>query len=105
MLSPHLTSQKVIEMVENSARVTHTAGNRRYKDYVFSVEGNVIRQIARYSSGIAEVRKPCEVCGGAKVLIFWDECPTCGGAGCQGGKLCVDGLVKQERPCPSCGKN
>jgi len=78
------------ELLWLSVPTKHPNGNKRYKDWIFRVKGNVL-------VGIHLVK--CVNCDDSKRLEVWDECSQCGGDGC---KSCLGGLRKGSIPCPTC---
>jgi len=47
-------AERLVELVNQAAPVTHVAGNRRFEDYVFRVEGQVIESIVKLTRDEAE---------------------------------------------------
>lgn len=75
---------QVLQMVTDSAKVTHPKGNRRFEAYVFKMDGRVISGIAKFAlqEGIVSEGK----------IPAYDDCPKCDGHGCgscDGGQLVV----------------
>lgn len=103
-LFPMAKIEEVLDMVRNSARVTHPEGNRRYKHYVFKVDNGRVSNVSKYHVGITEQKGKCTVCGDTRKLVVWDDC-DCKDTNSQGGcSLCEDGLIRRELVCPECGK-
>lgn len=89
---PDLAEAKVLEYVENSARITHPEGNRRYEDWIFAVAGGNV-SAAHYIG--------CHNCNDHYRIIVHDECQTCLGKGCPS---CRKGSVRKLIPCPECSQ-
>lgn len=81
--SQDVSLEQLLNMVEASARVTHEKGNRRFHNWVFLVEKNVvIRMTPLVGDAISDrltrhIPKP----GPDEFLVF-DECEECEGHGC-----------------------
>lgn len=105
-------------MVVKSARITHPKGNRRYHEYLFDVQGDIVRDIyhmtkeeirdekAREVQGFIPSDVPrihkhyrCETCRDTGKMQVFDECEACYGAGCH---RCDEGLVPAQVTCPDC---
>jgi hypothetical protein len=107
--------QSVQEMLRHSARITHPLGNRRYNDYLFMVEGEVVKWMGRVTDVAPPVAPPvvappaapvaallrpkCEACRDSGRMPVFDQCEHCEGVGCA---HCDQGLVPSTIPCPSC---
>ena len=98
-----ISLEKLREMVVLSARVTHPAGNRRYHDFIFQVEGEEILDIIKVEGGEGEEEPfyKCEACQDTKKIAVFDECPLCEGRGC---RRCDGGLIRNFILCPTCKK-
>jgi hypothetical protein len=96
------------DMVVHSTRVTHPVANRRWRDYFFVVEGEVVRSI--FKEVVApEVEEPlgeegafykCWDCKDTGVEVVFEECSRCLGSGCKecGGT----GENLRHIPCQTC---
>lgn len=106
--------QAIQEMLRHSARITHPLGNRRYNDYLFMVEGEVVKWMGRVTDFVpppapqppAVVSQPpavvrCESCRDTGRMPVFDQCEHCEGVGCS---HCDEGLVPATIPCPLCQK-
>lgn len=107
------------DMLRKSARITHPEGNRRYHEYLFTVEGDRLLSMRKMSEAevAAEERKlssyvrkeyvkvetyyACETCRDTGKMVVYDPCGRCNGVGCS---HCDDGLVRAEVNCPDCPK-
>ena len=106
------------KLVTQSARITHHKGNRRYHEYLFDVQGDVVRDIyqmtpeevkeegVRETQGLLPKSIPrihkvyrCETCRDTGKMQVFDQCESCRGAGCHG---CDEGLVPAQVTCPDC---
>ncbi len=94
-LMPFKTEADIVQMVRDSARVTHPMGNRRFEHYVFLVDKGMVKSISRFSNDVVS-STACAVCGGSKQLITYDGCGLCDWSGCWSCRLV--------RPCPECSK-
>jgi len=96
--------EKLQFMLQRSARCTHPAGNRRYHDYIFNVEGNRVLgflhepEMAEDEDTDHQVYK-CDVCKDTRKVQVFNECPRCHGEGCP---KCDEGLLAGSIPCPEC---
>jgi hypothetical protein len=69
-----VNSDRLQHMLKHSIHVTHVGGNRRYHDYLFTVEGNVlwaVKKMRTVADEIITLEKPdpqvVEQAGGARV--------------------------------------
>jgi RecJ-like exonuclease len=92
-------------MLQRSARVTHEKGNRRFHDYIFSVEGKRVLNISHCPEAELddepEEFHSCDTCHDTHRVQVFNECHRCQGEGCS---KCDEGLVPATIPCPSCSK-
>lgn len=92
-------------MVGRSARFAHPLGNRRYKEFLFFVEGDELKNVYRLASvavplaPLRENQSPCWFCTGLHKLAVFDECRRCDGHGC---RYCDQGLTTRNVACPYC---
>lgn len=112
--------EQVLDMVRHSARITHANGNRRFHEYLFTVEGERVTSIHRLTEAeVADeerrirsfVRRPvqeeshyrCGTCRDTGKMLVFDPCDYCQGRGsCT---HCDEGLVRREVNCPDCGQS
>lgn len=79
----------ILEMVRQSAKVTHPFGNRRYEDYVFKMDGKKVEGIGLFAGGSGNGTGKQRGEGDGR-STYYDDCPRCDGMGCD---HCDDGLV------------
>lgn len=112
--------EQLQEMVRCSTRITHPLGNRRFRGYLFMVEGNKILAFGRLQDvAITEPEEAkketvhhsissvddelgghqCHHCKGSGRVSVFNQCEACNGAGCN---RCDEGLVPSSIPCPMC---
>ena len=90
--------EQLQDMLQKSARVSHSLGNRRYHDYVFEVQGDEVFTVARFDDGQITLYV-CQTCKDKKKIAVFDPCSLCDGEGCT---HCDDGLVRSFVPCSDC---
>lgn len=100
---PLIDWQHVDGMIDSSTPVTHDLGNRRYKDYVFLVDGSSVKGVGYFNVGVwgSESSGTCPACKGTGKVRVYDVCGACDGDGCE---RCEDGLVESQITCqePDC---
>lgn len=98
-----LTHEGVLKMARESAPFVDAIWNRRFEQYVFRIEDDVVLAI-----GLAQERKrtrvrrrgwarDCTICRGVARIITYEPCNVCNGRGCT---RCGDGRLTVERICP-----
>ena len=81
----------LLDMLEQSAVITHPRGNRRYEDWVLSFSRGVLHNVHLIRCGECDDKRRVQV---------WNECPDCHGKGCEAcrGKGRIIGYI----PCQKC---
>ena len=71
-------------MVQKSALVTHENGNRRYHEWVFLVEGQLVKWMSPLAPSKEKdtINRPHPTPGPGEFLV-WEDCDECNGQGCK----------------------
>jgi hypothetical protein len=68
---------ELAEMVKRAAITTHERGNRRYHNWLFSIEGDTVRRMTTVEE--TTISRP-----GKEAITVYDEHDDCDGLGCAG---------------------
>jgi hypothetical protein len=97
-------------MVRHSTRITHPLGNRRYKEWLFMVEGDRVIAFGKITDMLPKAgprssavvhpdgRRQCPECD-AGLVRSAVVCPECGGEGCS---FCDAGWLITFNECERC---
>ena len=78
-----LTLLQILDMVESAAKISHALGNRRYHNWLFQVENNVvIRMSPLANGGISSTLNRQVPKAGPDEFLVYEEC-DCEGFGCK----------------------
>lgn len=77
-----ITLTQLLAMVEASARVSHSRGNRRYHNWLFLVENNLVKGMSplHMVESFATINHP-PTPGPGEFLVY-EDCEDCDGKGC-----------------------
>ena len=95
---------RVRDMARQSAPFTHPKWNRRFEDWAFRIEGDLVLEFGAVPDERQEVpdiamwARKCTICRGSLRMTFYEEHEKCNGKGCL---QCDDGQVRVERRCAS----
>lgn len=70
-------------MLDRAARISHDQGNRRYHDWVFDVEGKIVKKMGNLQKGCFSAKIPSSQPMNPDQFIVWEDCEICEGDGCQ----------------------
>jgi hypothetical protein len=89
-----VTRTTVKQMSRHSAPYTDPKWNRRFEQYVFRIEGELVLELGR--SVMAGEQVECAICRGRLRMTFYEKHTKCRGRGCS---RCDQGQVRVERAC------